>query len=167
MSALVKKSMSIGQLWERSKSWPMGSRVFSFCIGRYARYSGTIGARVLELEPGFASVEMRDRPAVRNHLKSVHAIALMNLGELCTGLAVMHQVDGRGRGIVKSLSMDYIKKARGTIRGECRSVVPTEPGDYDFVAQGDLLDESGDVVARCTATWRLQIYGVEDGAAAS
>jgi acyl-coenzyme A thioesterase PaaI-like protein len=139
----------------------MGHRIFSYLIGRQARYTGTIGARVVELDHGVAVVEMADKPAVRNHLKSVHAIALMNLGELCTGLSVMHQIDGKGRGIVKNLSMEYTKKARGTITAECRSKVPTEAGDHDFIAEGVLKDSDGDIVAKCTATWRLQVYGVE------
>ena len=161
MSTLATTRPTISELWERAQSWPMGSRMFSFLVGRQARYTGTIGARVTHLEDGYAVVEMADRPAVRNHLKSVHAIALMNLGELCTGLTVMHQIDGRGRGIVKNLSMEYIKKARGTITAECRSTVPTQDGDHDFIAEGVLKDSEGDVVARCTATWRLQVYGVE------
>jgi acyl-coenzyme A thioesterase PaaI-like protein len=139
----------------------MGSRIFSFLVGRQARYTGTIGAKVTHLEKGHAVVEMADRAAVRNHLKSVHAIALMNLGELCTGLTVMHQVDGLGRGIVKNLSMEYVKKARGTITAECQSIVPDTPGDHDFIAEGLLRDQDGDIVARCTATWRLQIYGAD------
>jgi len=137
----------------------MGARIFSFLIGRQARYTGTIGARVISVEHGRAVVEMSDRPSVRNHLKSVHAIALMNLGELCTGLTVMYQVDGRGRGIVKQLAMEYTKKARGTITAECTSRVPEEAGTHDFVAEGILRDDAGDEVARCTATWRLEIYG--------
>ena len=161
MSVPAKSRPTIAQLWDRAQKWPMGNRLFSFLVGRQARYTGTIGATVVALEEGYAAVEMRDRAIVRNHLKSVHAIALMNLGELCTGLTVMHQVDGRGRGIVKNLSMEYLKKARGTITAECRSRVPTAAGDHDFIAEGFLKDASGDVVAKCTATWRLEIYGVE------
>lgn len=161
MSTPARTRPTIAQLWDRTQAWPMGSHIFSFLVGRQARYTGTIGARVTHLESGHAVVQMADRAAVRNHLMSVHAIALMNLGELCTGLAVMHQVDGRGRGIVKNLSMEYMKKARGTITAECLSVVPQTPGDHDFVAEGLLRDQEGDVVARCTATWRLQIYGAE------
>lgn len=161
MSQLASSRPTIAQMWERAQKWPMGSRLFSFLVGRQARYTGTIGAQVTHLEHGYATVTMRDQPAVRNHLKSVHAIALMNLGELCTGLVVMHQVDGRGRGIVKNLSMEYIKKARGTITGTCRAIVPTSAGDHDFIAEGILTDEDGDIVAKCIASWRLQIYSAE------
>jgi len=138
---------------------PGGKRLFSFFVGRSARYTGTIGAVVQELEDGRAVVTMRDRPLVRNHLRSVHAIALMNLGELVTGLTVMYQVDGRGRGIVSHLEMEYIKKARGTITGVCDFVAPSEVGVHEgVIVQGDLKDESGEIVAKISATWKLEIF---------
>ncbi len=148
---------TIAQLWTKAQSWPMGKQLFSYAIGRKARYTGSIGASIIHVDETKSVVELRDRPAVRNHLNSVHAVALMNLGELCTGLAVLYQVDGRGRGIVRHLGMEYIKKARGTITGTCEVVIPSELGDHDFVAEGILCDEAGDVVAKCSATWRLEL----------
>ncbi len=148
---------TISGMWARTARLPLGTRVFSRLIGRVAPYSGTIGAHVLELGDGFSRVELADRKAVRNHLRSVHAIALMNLGELATGLAVMHAVDGRGRGIVTELRMEYLKKARGTITATCRVALPTTPGRHDLAASGDLTDAAGDLVARVHATWRLDL----------
>ena len=159
MTSLAKKpSLGLVNAWDRLSGLPGGSSVFSFFVGRSARYTGTIGARVLEFGDGMAQVEMRDRPKVRNHLHSVHAIALMNLGELCTGLAVMSLVDGRGRGIVSQLSMEYTKKARGTITGRCDAEVPESPGVHDVTATGTLRDAAGDVVAVATAQWRIEIF---------
>jgi acyl-coenzyme A thioesterase PaaI-like protein len=148
---------TISQMWSKAQGWPMGNKIFSFLVGRQARYTGTIGATVVEVDERRSVVQMRDRAAVRNHLNSVHAVALMNLGELCTGLAVMYQVDGRGRGIVRNLGMEYIKKARGTITATCEADIPKEPGEHDYIAEGFLRDEGGQVVAKCTATWRIDI----------
>ena len=148
---------TIKSLWTRTSTWPLGNRVFSRLLGRVAPYTGTVGATVLELSDGHCRAELRDRKAVRNHLCSLHAVALMNLGELTTGLAVMHAVDGRGRGIVTRLAMEYLKKARGTITATCDVELPSEPGSHDLTVQGELRDEAGDVVARVEATWKLEL----------
>ena len=144
-------------MWGQLSGMPGGKRLFSFLLGRAARYTGTIGATVEHIETGKAVVTMRDRAIVRNHLKSVHAIALMNLGELATGAAVMYQVDGMGRGILKHIGMDYLKKASGTITATCEIEVPHDPGKHDLEVEGILTDANGEIVAKVRATWRIDI----------
>jgi acyl-coenzyme A thioesterase PaaI-like protein len=118
-------------------------------------YSGTTYPRILELEPGHARVAIPDRRANRNHLHSVHAIALANVAELASGLAMTTALPDDVRGIVVRFSMAYFKKARGTIVAESRCVVPVirKEAEHDFVA--DVRDAAGDVVAQATVTWRL------------
>ncbi|RMG09318.1 MAG: DUF4442 domain-containing protein [Planctomycetota bacterium] len=156
---LLASRPTIATVWARARKLPFGNRVFSKFVGRMAPYTGSIDPTVLELGDGHCVVQMRDRHAVRNHLRSIHAIALMNLGEVATGLAVMHAVDGRGRGIVTSLRMDYLKKARGTIVARCTTELPAAPGTYDLEVEGELRDEAGDQVARVFATWKVDLEG--------
>lgn len=157
MRSLLAQRPTIAQLWGACKQLPGGRRIFSRTIGRMAPYTGTIDCEVEELRAGFAQVAMRDRKAVRNHLESVHAIALMNLGEVATGLAVLIGVDGRGRGIIKHLAMDYLSKARGRITATCEVAVPERPGSYDVEAEALLRDEQGAIVARARAIWKIDI----------
>ena len=142
--------------WRRTRGLPLGRHLFSWLVGRMAPYSGTMGAVVQALEPGYARVTLRDRRAIRNHLASIHAAALANLGELATGLAVTTALPRAVRGIPVRLSVSYLKKARGTITAECRSAPRrevTEPAEHAAVAR--LLDRDGDVVAEVEAVWRL------------
>ncbi|MCB9760916.1 MAG: DUF4442 domain-containing protein [Alphaproteobacteria bacterium] len=151
------KRPSVPELWSRLSPLPGGKTLFSKILGRAAPYTGTIDARVTELSPGHAVVTLGDRKAVRNHLNSIHAIALMNLGEVATGLAVMAGVDGRGRGIITHLGMDYTKKARGRITATCDAELPTQPGKHDVEVVATLRDASGDAVATAHARWRVDL----------
>ena len=118
-------------------------------------YSGSIGATVLELEPGRVKTRLRERRSVRNHLGSVHAIALANLGELTSGLALVGALGPEARGILTGLDVRYHKKARGTLEAEARCEVPTVTEPTDRTVHAEIRDESGDVVATVTAHWRL------------
>jgi len=142
--------------WRRTQVVPLGHHLFSWFVGRMAPYTGSMGAVVRDLEPGYARITLRDRRTVRNHLASIHAVALANLGELATGLAVTTALARGVRGIPVRLSVAYLKKARGTITAECRSAPRreiTEPTDHSAVAK--LTDRDGDLVAEVEAVWRL------------
>jgi acyl-coenzyme A thioesterase PaaI-like protein len=143
------------RVWRACRRVPGGKRAFSRLVGTMAPYTGSIGARVVELRPGFAKVQMRDRRAVRNHLNCVHAIALMNLAEVTTGLAVMTGLADDGRGILKGLEMKYLKKARGTLTAECSCEVPKTAERQNVPILGILRNSDGEVVAEATAHWLI------------
>jgi acyl-coenzyme A thioesterase PaaI-like protein len=118
-------------------------------------YTGTIRPRFLEIRPGLARVAMRDRRAVRNHLNSIHAIALTNLAEVASGVAMIVALPDNVRGIPIRLSIDFVKKARGEVIAECRCEVPAVYAPLEMELHPEIRDEDGDVVARAAVRWRL------------
>ncbi len=152
-AAMTGAPERLRKTWERLSPKPGGTWLFSRLVGRMAPYSGSIGALVKELRPGHALVRLADRHRVRNHLGSIHAIALMNLGELVTGLATVVSLPAASRSILTGLSMDYMKKARGTITAVCDMAIPETAEQAEHTVHGTLTDESGAVVARVTARW--------------
>lgn len=146
---------AVQKWWERLSTKPGGKTLFSLVIGRMAPYTGTIGARVEELGPGYAKWTLQDRRGIRNHLNSIHAVALVNLAEVTSGTAMLMSLPAGTRGIVTSLGMTYIKKARGRLTAECRCALPEITQDVHFDLDAEIRDAVGDVVATATITWLL------------
>jgi acyl-coenzyme A thioesterase PaaI-like protein len=142
-------------LWRRLSPLPGGKWLFSRLIRISVPYSASVRPQVQIVEPGHARVAIRDRHAVRNHLRSVHAIALANVGELASGLAMTTALPPSVRGIVVRLRIEYVKKASGTLIAESTCVIPAVTADEDHDFETTITDAAGDVVARVIATWRL------------
>jgi acyl-coenzyme A thioesterase PaaI-like protein len=144
--------------WRRLSSLPGGAWLFSRLLSWWVPYTGTIRPRVRELAPGFARITMADRRGVRNHLNSIHAIALVNLGEVTSGLAMVTALPPGARSIVTGLTTEFLKKARGRLVSECSCQAPASIVDgMEQVVIAQITDTSGDVVARVRVTWRLGI----------
>jgi uncharacterized protein (TIGR00369 family) len=144
------KTNFIRDVWNRLERVPGGKLLYSRIIGRLAPYTGTVGATVQELREGYSRVTMSDRRRVRNHLSCIHAVALANLVELTGNLALGYSLPDDARFIVSGMSLDYVKKARGGITGECQ-IPPIESSvKKEYQIPVTLRDGRGDVVVEAT-----------------
>lgn len=143
---------AVMERWRRAKGSSLGRWLFSRAVGRFAPYTGTIGARIEELEPGRSLVTMSDRKGVRNHLRSIHAVALTNLIELSGSLAIIASMHPDTRMIPVRLESEFLKKARGTVtaEGSCEKPEPGFAGEIQAVVV--VRNEGGDEVTRGRVT---------------
>lgn len=143
--------------WDRLGGLPGGKALFSRIVGETAPYSGTIGAQVEELRAGHAVLTLKQRRRVTNHLNSIHAVALMNLGEMCSGACLMYSIPGDMRGIVSAMDMKYLKKARGTLTAICdEEPIAHSDEPYRRTVAAKIYDEAGDLCAVFSAEWDIK-----------
>jgi len=154
----VNTESSVLNRWQQWGGSALGRMLFSRFLGFMAPYTGSVKPLVLELEPGRSLVALNDRRFVRNHLNSIHAIALANLGEVASGLAVLAALPENVKAIVTKLEIEYVKKARGTLHAFGSAELPpniTEPTTQ--IALAEIKDEIGDVVAQVKVHWQLRL----------
>jgi acyl-coenzyme A thioesterase PaaI-like protein len=111
-------------LFQRLGGSAVGRWLFARGVCGQAPYFGSIAPLIDELAPGRCVVRVRDRRAVRNHLGTVHAIALCNAAELAGGLATDAGIADHQRWIPKGMSVRYLHKARGTLIAIATVAVP-------------------------------------------
>jgi acyl-coenzyme A thioesterase PaaI-like protein len=149
---------SILPLWSKLSWTGAGKIVFSKIVGWVIPYTGSISPRVDVLSSGHAEIVLKDVRAVRNHLDCVHAIALANLGEFATGLSVVTKLPPAARAILKSIDVEYLKKARGTLRAiaDFSENIFSEGSEIvqkSVEVTGNIFDSSGECVSKVKAVW--------------
>ena len=98
---------------------------------------------------------MRDRRFHRNHLKSLHAIALANLAECASGLCLVPSLPEGAQAILIHFEIDYLKKARGTVEACATCSPPTTVETLDFEVESTIQNKKGELVAKAKALWRV------------
>jgi acyl-coenzyme A thioesterase PaaI-like protein len=154
MRAMSKPLLS---LYRSITHWPAGHWLFSRAVCLRAPYFSTISPRFVALEPGRCEVRMSDRHRVHNHIGTVHAIALCNLAELSAGVMTEVSIPTDMRWIPKSMSVEYLAKAVGTMRAVAEPDVPATSADdgYAWPVVVKVSDPAGKDVFRARITMWL------------
>lgn len=141
-------------MWNRLARWPLGKWLFSRVVCLQAPYFGSIRPVFLDLRSGSSLVRVRLRRRVKNHIGSLHAIAMCNAAELAAGTMMEASLPKSHRWIPKGMSVEYLKPARGDIVAAARVALPAEPEDAAEVPVTVEVTCADLVVARATiAMW--------------
>ena len=129
-------------LYQKTHAIPLvGDRLFSFAFSQVAPYFWTIRPRFTVIEPNHAEVVIPKRRGVKNHIGTVHAIALCNGLEAAMGVLAEASIPSDKRWIPKGMEVSYTAKATTDIT----CIAETDPEQWTGEA---LSDEGGDVGVR-------------------
>ena len=135
-------------LWQRLSRRPLGKWLFSRAVCFKAPYFGTIAPLIVCLENGRCEAVIKDRRQVHNHIGTVHAIALCNLAELTAGVMTDASLPPGMRWIPKGMSVQYLKKASGPLRGVAMPAIAlvTSATAYDLPVNVDVFNKADERV---------------------
>lgn len=69
------------EIFKVAQELPLGNFLADFVIGFYSPYTGTISPHFIELTYKKSVISITERRKIRNPFSSIHAAALINLGE--------------------------------------------------------------------------------------
>lgn len=132
--------------------------LISKIFGRVVPLIGTAGIVYEELSPERVTVSLRNRRPVQNHIKGIHAAGMALLAETATGFVVGMNLPDDKIPVIKTLHVDYLKRAQGHMRAsawltqEQIELIKSAPKGEVKVAV-TVTDESGQEPIRCEMIW--------------
>jgi len=141
------------KLWKRCGWLPGGKRLFTRMVTSRARYFRSFSPKVVEVKPNHVAVSFKKKPAVQNHIGTVHVIATCNAMEMAMGIMAEASIPAHLRWIPKGMEVDYQTKGETDITAVARiDADKWQPGDvYVDVVAKDTQDRT--VVAGKIKLW--------------
>jgi acyl-coenzyme A thioesterase PaaI-like protein len=137
---------------------PLRQRAVTLGFTSQVRFAGTGGVKFEVLEEGRAVALMANRGKVRNHIGGIHAAAMALLAETCTGAVFGLSLPGDKLPLLKTMQIDYLKRAHGGLRAEAtlalpqrRALASKERGE--MVVPVRVTDAAGEEPIVCHLTW--------------
>ena len=138
--------------WRKLSKTAAGRWLFTRFVCWQAPYFGSIHPVFELLEPGHAIAGMKKRRSVKNHIGTIHAIAMANLCELVAGTMTEISIPRSMRWIPRGMHIDYLGKAETGIRAEGRFPDIREGEKQDAVVPVDVTDANGNLVVHADIT---------------
>lgn len=137
---------------------PIARAARTLLMRNVVRFVGTAKLDVLELTGDKCVVAVKNRKRVRNHIGSVHAAAIALIAETATGFVVGVNVPDTRAPVIKSMKVEYKKRAKGDLRAEAtltpeqiQQIASTEKGEVTVAVK--VTDETGNEPVLCEMIW--------------
>ena len=137
---------------------PFRQQAITLALGSTVKFVGTARLKVEELSADRAVVSVANKKRVQNHIGGVHAMAMGLIAESATGFVVGMNVPDSAIPVIKSVKIEYLKRAKGGMRAEAtlteqqREEIASKPKG-DVLVQCRVTDESGTEPIRCEMIW--------------
>ena len=142
----------------RKVAGPFDRRAVTLALGSTVKFVGTARLKVEELSGARAVVSVQNKRRVQNHIGGVHAMAMGLIAESATGFVVGMNVPDSAIPVIKSVKIEYLKRAKGDMRAEAtltdeqRQAIAAQPKG-EVLVQCRVTDETGIEPIRCEMIW--------------
>jgi acyl-coenzyme A thioesterase PaaI-like protein len=132
--------------------------LLNFSIGRAVPFFSTGGLKCVELSKQRAVVTLKNRRKVQNHIKGIHASAMVLLAENTTGLLMGMNIPNEKVPVIKSLTVDFNKRCSGDLTA-IATIGEEQIGQINSLDKGDtdiqviLTDSENKEPVRASMTW--------------
>lgn len=134
------------------------NRLTTFMFTTKVRFAGTGGCQFEALEEGRAVMRMKNRRKVQNHIGGIHAAGMALLAESATGAVFGLTIPDTHLPLLKSMHVDYVKRANGSLRAEA-TLSPEQRAYILKEEKGNLIvpvrvtDEDGNEPIQAQMCW--------------
>jgi acyl-coenzyme A thioesterase PaaI-like protein len=130
----------------------------SLLFGSQVKFAGTAKVRIHHLTTQRAVLSLANSRKVQNHIHGVHAAAMALLAESATGFLVGMNVPDDKLPLIKTLNVDYLKRATGALQATAvltpEQIEAIRSQDRGEVAVSvTVTDEAGIEPIRCEMVW--------------
>lgn len=143
-------------LYRKALKLPFGSHLFSWGVCFMAPYFGSIRPHFDELKPDYVQISIKNRRRVRNHFKTVHAIAMCNMAELAGGMMTDVSIPKGCRWIPAGMTVQYLKKAKTDLRAVADGQNVDWSKDGNVIVPVKVYDKQDEVVFSADITMNLK-----------
>ncbi|MFT4298668.1 MAG: hotdog fold domain-containing protein [Aeromicrobium sp.] len=137
-------------LYTKTAGLPQGKRLFSLAYGQAAPYFSTIHMQVREMKPHYGQLVIPKRRGVKNHIGTVHAIAVCNGLEAAMGLLAEATCPKDSRWLPKGMEVEYLAKSTSAITCTAESTPEAWENGPDVPVTVTATREDGTVVVQGT-----------------
>lgn len=132
--------------------------VTSFLIGRMVPFVGTAGVKFEKVSTAEVIVSIKNRRKAQNHIKQIHAAAMVLLAETATGIVVGMNVPDDRLPLIKSIESKFVKRSQGAMKARAylteaqrSQILAEEKGD--LIVPVEITDETGEAPIICEMCW--------------